>query len=267
MESQLFGHKKGAFTGADRDQPGLFRMADGGTLFLDELGNLPPSLQPKLLRALQERSVVPVGSGKPVPFRARLIAATNTNLQAGIDDGRFRLDLYHRVSEFEIPIKPLRERPEDAQHFAEYFLQEANQDMGRQVDTISEAARETIAHRPWPGNLRELRNAVRRAVVVCGGRELDATHLQVNPQQDGTNPGGSTPTSNVIAALGANDAGLSLTDLVRQAKDTLEAEVIQRALVEADGNKAAAARALQIDYTTLHRKLKKHGLLATAQRP
>ncbi|MHC4922376.1 MAG: sigma-54-dependent transcriptional regulator, partial [Planctomycetota bacterium] len=277
MESQLFGHKKGAFTGADRDQPGLFRMADGGTLFLDELGNLPPSLQAKLLRALQERSVVPVGGGKPVPFRARLIAATNTDLHGAVDAGSFRLDLYHRVAEFEIPIKPLRERPEDAQHFAAYFLQEANQDMGRRVDTLSEAARAVIASGQWPGNLRELRNAVRRAVVICGGRELDAAHLQLDPQQGATgstdgagstdSTGGAGSAIHTAASLAATDTDLSLTERVRRAKDALEAEAIRQALTEAGGNKAAAARALQIDYTTLHRKLKKHGLLTVAGTP
>lgn len=265
MESQLFGHKKGAFTGADRDQPGLFRMADGGTLFLDELGNLPPSLQVKLLRALQERCVVPVGGGKPLPFRARLIAATNSNLRGAVESGRFRLDLYHRVAEFEIGIRPLRERPEDVQHFAAYFLQEANQDMGRQVDTLSKAAQEVIARCPWRGNLRELRNAMRRAVVVCSGRELYPSHLHLDRSQ--TAATGTGPVRSLESTLNAMDADLSLTERINKAKDALEAEVIRRALADADGNKAAAARALRIDYTTLHRKLKKHGLLAIAEPP
>ncbi|MEE9125665.1 MAG: sigma-54 dependent transcriptional regulator [Planctomycetota bacterium] len=266
MESQLFGHKKGSFTGADRDQPGLFRMADGGTLFLDELGNLPPSLQAKLLRALQERTVTPVGGGKAVPFNARLIVATNTDLHADVDAGRFRLDLYHRIAEFEIAIHPLRERPEDAQHFAAWFLEEANQDMGRRVDTLSEAAQVVIASWPWPGNLRELRNAIRRAVVVCGGRELDATHLQLDPQRTGTSTD-TNAANDPASELASGDSDLSLTERIRQATDALEAEVIRQALAQASGNKAAAARALQIDYTTLHRKLKKHGLLTMAERP
>ena len=267
MESQLFGHKKGAFTGADRDQPGLFRMADGGTLFLDELGNLPPSLQAKLLRTLQERTVTPVGGGEPVPFRARLIAATNSDVAKAIDSGDFRLDLYHRVAEFEVPIKPLRERPEDTLHFAGYFLHEANEDMGRRVECLNDSARDAVARHGWPGNLRELCNAIRRGVVVCSGRELDANHLQLDQEPKRTPTTNTTGTTDAGLLLSAGDPGLPLTERIRRAKDALEAQVIRQALDKADGNKAAAARALQIDYTTLHRKLKKHGLLTMADRP
>ena len=256
MESQLFGHKKGAFTGADRDRPGLFRMADGGTLFLDELANLPLSLQAKLLRALQERVVAPVGGGQPVPFDARLIGATNANLTDAVDRGEFRLDLYHRICEFTITLPPLRERKEDIGPFAEFFLHEANKDMGRHVDSITEPALEAMRSYSWPGNLRELRNAIRRAMVVCSGRELDLGDLDLGPG-DGEE----------TRATADGDRDLSLKDRVQRATDALEAQIIRDAIENADGNKAAAARALQIDYTTLHRKLKKHGLLPMAQKP
>ena len=133
LESQLFGHQKGAFTGADRTRAGLFQMAENGTLFLDELGNLPLSLQAKLLRALQERTVLPVGASEPVPFHARLLGATNSDLQAAVRAGRFRVDLYHRIAEFVVALPALRERPDDVVHFARLFLGEANREMGRHV--------------------------------------------------------------------------------------------------------------------------------------
>ncbi len=256
MESQLFGHKKGAFTGADRDRPGLFRMANGGTLFLDELGNLPLTLQAKLLRALQERVVVPVGGGQPEPFEARLISATNADLLGAVERGEFRLDLYHRICEFSVSLPPLRQRPEDIRHFASFFLQEANHDMGRQVEALSEAAAVTLNAHTWPGNLRELRNAIRRAMVVCNGRELEAGDLQLGPK--------ATTASDANTTAPAEDAELSLKQRIRLATDSLEARIIETALAASSGNKAAAARALQIDYTTLHRKLKKYGLLTMA---
>lgn len=253
MESQLFGHKRGAFTGADRDREGLFRMADGGTLFLDELGNLPLSLQAKLLRALQERCVTPVGGGDPQPFDARLIAATNASLPEAVDAGEFRLDLYHRINEFEVLLPALRERPEDIPHFAMTFLTEANRDMGRKVSEISSEAMAALQAYPWPGNLRELRNAVRRALVVCGGHELGPGDLNLGPSPQ--------PAGVSLLDLDDDMGDLSLKERVRRASESLEAQIIRAALDASEGNKAAAARALQIDYTTLHRKLKKFGLL------
>ncbi|MCB9889990.1 MAG: sigma-54-dependent Fis family transcriptional regulator [Planctomycetes bacterium] len=249
IESQLFGHKKGAFTGADRDRPGQFRLADGGTLFLDEIGNLPLPLQAKLLRALQERAVVPVGGGDPEPFRARLVSATNVDLGEAIAQGTFRLDLFHRICEFTVRLPPLRGRPQDIIEFADRFLREANRDMGRRIEALSEAARTAITTYPWPGNLRELRNAIRRATVVCAGPELEASDLNLDaPERSaGADPGRT------------GESGLSLGERVRRATAELEAEILAQALEQAGGNKAAAARALQIDYTTLHRKLKRLG--------
>lgn len=261
MESQLFGHKKGAFTGADRDRPGLFKMADHGTLFLDEMGNLPLGLQAKLLRALQERAIVPVGGGEPVPFDARLIAATNVDLPEAIERGDFRLDLYHRVCEFAIELPSLRERPEDIEYFANLFLNEANIDMGRSVEELSPDALEMLKNYAWPGNLRELRNAIRRALVVCSGRELAIVDLNLTTTPSGAASSAPSPSD----PAGPSDAPLS--ERIRLATDTLEAQIIRQALDAAEGNKAAAARALQVDYTTLHRKLKKHGLLTMAPKP
>jgi len=244
LESQLFGHEKGAFTGADRDREGLFSMADGGTLFLDELGNLTLALQAKLLRALQERTVTPVGGRNPVPFNARLIAATNADLSSAVADGRFRVDLYHRIAEFSIAMPPLRDRPTDIAIFAQLFLDEANSEMGRHIVGITTAARETLQRASWPGNLRELRNVVRRAVLGCTSPELDTADLALDSTVCPAEPS-------------VGDSELSLAERVRAASKDLEARILRETLDACSGNKAAAARALRIDYTTLHRKLKR----------
>lgn len=260
LESQLFGHEKGAFTGADRKRQGLFAMADGGTLFLDELGNLPLPLQAKLLRALQERVIVPVGGSEPVPFRARLLTATNANLQTEIEAGRFRVDLYHRIAEFTITMPPLRERPDDIVYFARAFLAEANVEMGRRVDGFSAAGEQALRRHAFPGNLRELRNAVRRMVLLATSRELDVTDLGIG--EAGTQAGANgAPVDAATAKLQAStDELLPLAKRLQLATDALEADILQQTLAASDGNKAAAARSLRIDYTTLHRKLKRHGI-------
>jgi DNA-binding NtrC family response regulator len=257
LESQLFGHEKGAFTGADRARPGLFTMADGGTLFLDELGNLPLALQAKLLRALQERAVVPVGGSKPVPFRARLVGATNADLAADVAAGRFRVDLYHRLAEFHVVLPPLRERPDDIVHFARRFLAEANAELGRGITGFTPAAEQLLRQQRWAGNLRELRNTIRRATLVCTAAELDAIDF------DGSEalPRDGAVTGSAPADTGGGaDAVLPLAERLRAATDTLEAEILRTTIAACGGNKAAAARTLRIDYTTLHRKLKRHGI-------
>ena len=251
LESQLFGHEKGAFTGAERSRQGLFSMADGGTLFLDELGNLSLPLQAKLLRALQERAVVPVGGSEPVPFRARLLTATNADLQKDVDAGRFRLDLYHRIAEFTIVLPALRERPDDLLHFARAFVAEANVEMGRRVEGFSEAGERALLGHAWPGNLRELRNAVRRMVLLATSHTLDEADVRLEHT--------SEPGPHAALELAADEL-LPLGQRLQRATDALEAEILQQTLQACEGNKAAAARALQIDYTTLHRKLKRHGL-------
>jgi two-component system response regulator HydG len=253
LESQLFGHERGAFTGADRARAGLFPMADGGTLFLDEIGNLPLPLQAKLLRALQERAVVPLGGSKPVPFRARLVAATNADLLADVAAGRFRTDLYHRLAEFTIALPPLRERREDVLHFARRFLAEANEELGRNVRGITATAERLLLAHAWPGNLRELRNAVRRAALLAAAADLDAADFELAP------PAVDAPMEAAPRpAVGLDDGPLA--ERLRAANDAMEAAILQQTLAACEGNKAAAARALQIDYTTLHRKLKRHGL-------
>jgi DNA-binding NtrC family response regulator len=256
MESHLFGHQKGAFTGADRARPGLFQMASGGSLFLDELGNLPLALQAKLLRALQERAVVPVGGSEPVPFSARLLCASNADLPAAVRAGRFRVDLYHRVAEFVLKLPSLRERPEDVVHFARLFLAEANREMGRHVTGFTAAAEQALCRQAWPGNLRELRNVVRGAVLRGLSPELDAGDLALAA-------GAAEPIDLLTEGPDGDLSDRSLAERLRSASDALEAQILHQTLEACGGNKAAAARALRIDYTTLHRKLKRHGLLGS----
>jgi DNA-binding NtrC family response regulator len=258
LESQLFGHERGAFTGADRARTGLFATADGGTLFLDELGNLPLALQAKLLRALQERSVMPVGGSQPVPFRARLVCATNADLAADVRAGRFRVDLFHRIAEFQITLPALRERQDDIVHFARLFLTEANLELGRSVLGFTPAAEQRLCDAPWPGNLRELRNTVRRAVLTSTSTELDAADLALDGDVAIDHPALVAAAAALPAAALQGD--LPLAERLRAASDQLEAQILATTLASCGGNKAAAARALRVDYTTLHRKLKRHGL-------
>src|SRR5205823_7391795 len=166
IESELFGHEKGAFTGADRRREGHFQLADGGTLFLDEVANLPFAIQATLLRVLQQREVQPLGGTVLVAVNVRIIAASNVPLQAEVRTGRFRPDLYYRLNEFIIPLPPLRGRRDDVLPLANRFLAEASMEFGRPVHAISEEATELLLRYPWPGNVRELRNVIRRAVLL-----------------------------------------------------------------------------------------------------
>ncbi|MFQ5506922.1 MAG: sigma 54-interacting transcriptional regulator, partial [Planctomycetota bacterium] len=253
MESLLFGHRKGAFTGADRDRGGLFRKADGGTLFLDELGNLSLGLQAKLLRSLQEREVLPLGSERPVPFDVRLIAAANQNLQNLIQDEKFRLDLFHRISEFVIRIPPLRERHEDILHFARLFLAQVGDESSQKPPTLASAAEELLVRQPWSGNLRELRNCMRRAALIAHHEVLEPGDLDLDLPAD--------------SPLPSFQDGSPLKEQVQVAAEAIERTWISEALQAAGGNKAEAARRLRIDYSTLHRKLKKYGLDTMADPP
>ena len=245
-ESLLFGHRKGSFTGADRDRKGLFLEAHGGTLFLDEIGNLPGEIQAKLLRALQEKSVTPLGETEPRPFDARVLCATNLDLARAAGEGKFRLDLFHRINGFTLKIPPLRERPRDVRWFAGRFLMEE----GGKKARWSKGAMEALLGKDWPGNLRELRNTVMRALLLSGGGTILAEHVQGGEALEGATPGERLSFP--------RDA--SLTDRVREAAERLEREWILQALDQAKGNKAEAARILKVDYTTLHRKLKRLGL-------
>ncbi|MEZ5965027.1 MAG: sigma-54 dependent transcriptional regulator [Planctomycetota bacterium] len=258
MESELFGHCRGAFTGADRNRTGLFVQAHGGTLFLDEIGNLPVALQTRLLRALQERAVVPVGGDAAVPFDARLVCATNVDLDAAVQHGTFRLDLFHRIAELRIELPPLRARADDIPVFARRFLAEACAELGKHCTGFAPEADAALRAHSWPGNLRELRNAVRRAVLLGHGDAIEARDLDLGRVESADAADAAEPLA---------DASLPLGERLRRAVDQLEARILRDTLASLHNNKAAAARALKIDYTTLHRKLKRHGLATMADAP
>ena len=237
IESELFGYVKGAFTGAQHSRQGLFATAEGGTVFLDEIGDLPVDLQAKLLRALQEREIRPVGATERVRINLRVIAATNRDLESAIRTGGFRQDLYFRLNVVQIKLPPLRERKSDIPLLVSSFLEKFS-DPQRDVRTISEDAMRRLVSYDWPGNVRELENAIERAVALGSGPLLHVgdlpTNLQYSPEQ----------------SLPANDELLPLEELERRA--------IVRALRETAGDKLAAARLLGIGKTTLYRKLKQY---------
>lgn len=234
--SEFFGHKKGAFTGADTDKRGAFEMANGGTLFLDEVGNLSYEVQVQLLRALQERRIRPVGGTQEIPIDIRLVCATNENLEEAVGEGRFREDLYHRINEFTIYMPKLSERGSDLFLFADLFIHHANEELNRTVEGFDSDAAELLASHSWPGNLRELNNVVKRAVLLTRDNKITTAEL--------TQAMGQIRTDNV----------LQLHD-----EDT-ERQRIITALQQTNGNKAKAARLLGVDRKTIYNKIEKLGI-------
>lgn len=234
--SEFFGHKKGSFTGADADKRGAFEVANGGTLFLDEVGNLSYDVQVQLLRALQERRIRPVGGDRELTVDIRLVCATNENLEQAVAEGRFREDLYHRINEFTIYMPQLRERGNDIFLFADLFIRQANAELQRQVDGLDAAAAELLVQHSWPGNLRELNNVMKRAVLLARGSQITATELQqaMGPVRQNTVP--------------------TLHD------EADERKRIEEALRQTGGNKAKAARLLGIDRKTIYNKMEKWGM-------
>ncbi|MGQ0540586.1 MAG: sigma-54-dependent transcriptional regulator [Blastocatellia bacterium] len=239
LESELFGHKKGSFTGAAADRMGLFRSAQGGTIFLDEIGEMPMPLQVKLLRAIQEHEVTPVGSSISEKFDARIIAATNKLLEDEVAAGNFREDLFYRLNVIEISVPPLRERPEDIPFLVSHFASKVAHDLDSPEKPISDEAILALAGYGWPGNVRELENAIERAFILSGD-QIDIDSLP-----------------NKIVASGKANVG----SLIMRETPTLE-EVEHKYVLEimetVDGDKTAAARILGIDLSTLYRKLKRY---------
>jgi two-component system response regulator AtoC len=243
LESELFGHSKGAFTGADRARRGLFVEANGGTLFLDEIGELPAPLQVKILRALQEEEIRPLGASKPQQVDVRVVAATSRDLEADVESGRFREDLFYRLNVVRIEVPPLRERREDIPLLVDHFLMRFRDLLGKPVRGIAEDALERLILYPWPGNARELENVIERAVILA-----DAERVGLRELPDGI----ATPKPGDSAAEG----DLSL----RRARRALEVQLIERALRATNGNRTHAARRLEISHRALLYKIKEYGI-------
>ncbi|EMI15273.1 two component, sigma54 specific, transcriptional regulator, Fis family [Rhodopirellula maiorica SM1] len=240
LESELFGHEKGAFTGATERKRGKFEMADGGTLMLDEIGEMNGELQAKLLRVLEGHPFERVGGHEPIKVDVRVVAATNRDLQTMVGEGKFRQDLYYRLHVVEIIVPPLRQRQRDCLLLAQFFLDRFNREMGRRIETISEAAQKRLLQYHWPGNIRELRNVIERAVVLNQKNFIDENDLALSPTG---------------SAGGANAAGSETA--VEMTLAELEQQHIERVLRHTDGNKSRAAAMLGIERSTLDRKLKR----------
>lgn len=234
--SEFFGHVKGAFTGALTDKTGAFVAANGGTIFLDEIGNLGYEVQIQLLRALQERKIRPVGSTKEIQVDVRLVSATNENLEQAIERGTFREDLYHRINEFTLRMPQLKERHEDILLFANFFLDQANKEMNKSLIGFDEKACRALQEHPWPGNLRQMKNIVRRATLLAQGRFITTNELSELSE--------STPIP----------AGLPLRN-----EETEKQQIIE-ALRQTGNNKSRAAQLLGIDRKTLYNKLKLYSI-------
>ena len=255
VESALFGHERGAFTGADKRKDGYFQLAHGGTLFLDEIGNLPLAIQARLLRTLQERCVFPLGASRPVEVDVRIIAASNVVLQQEVRAGRFREDLYYRLAEYAIALAPLRERRDDIPHLARRFLADMALEVGRATPEISEGAMAVLLDHSWPGNVRELRNVVRRAALLAaeGIQPVDVLLSAEEPP--------APPRPSILTER------RPLREIAAAAADAAERQAITEALRATDGNKSEAARMLQVDFKTLHLKMRRLGIAGRTLSP
>jgi len=242
MESELFGYEKGAFTGATSSKPGKFEQADGGTVFLDEIGDVPPSIQVKLLRILQEREFERLGSNKTRQIDVRVLAATNADLRAALEEGRFREDLYYRLNVMPINIPPLRERKEDIPFLAEHFVTKFSKELGSPVTSISSGAMQKLLEYHWPGNVRELENVIERSLVLCSGQTLEAADIRLD----------MAPRTRAASADSFLPDGVTLEEH--------EQNIIREALRRTNGNKSQAARLLGLTRNALRYRLSQMGL-------
>jgi two-component system response regulator AtoC len=253
LESELFGHAKGAFTGANRAHRGLFSEAHEGTLFLDEIAELPVALQVKLLRAIQEEEIRPVGETKSQQIDVRVIAATARDLSREMGEGRFREDLFYRLNVVRLEVPPLRERREDIPLLVDHFLSRFRQQLGKNVHRVSDEALERLVGYDWPGNVRELENLIERALILTDGDVIDAEALPTGVQP-GADTGRNRPSEESDGA--GPEAGMSL----KQARKVFEAQFIRKALACTDGNRTHAARLLEISHRALLYKIKDYGI-------
>lgn len=245
LESELFGHEKGSFTGAEMKKIGKFELADRGTVFLDEIGEMDLSLQAKIMRVVQEGEIERVGGLKAIPVDVRIIAATNKDIEKSVSEGLFREDLYYRLSVFPVSVPPLRERVEDIPLLTDFFIKKYSAEMKSGVKEVSEEALKMLVDYPWKGNVRELENAMERAIILCDGSTITPEHISVNP----------LPAKSTFGMLPMSGA---LEDTTREALRLVETQRIKKALRETGGNKSRAAELLRVSYKTLLTKIKEY---------
>jgi transcriptional regulator with PAS, ATPase and Fis domain len=248
LESELFGHVRGAFTNAVAHREGRFQVADGGTIFLDEIGDMSPNLQVKLLRVLQDRTFEPVGSSKTVKVNVRVVAATHQDLEQAIRERRFREDLFYRLNVIPIEVPPLRERREDIPLLAQHFLDQINQEKGKRIDGLHPDALQALCDHEWPGNVRELENLIERMAILKGEGEIGLPDLPPGLRR------GAVAAAPAVPQIPAG--GLAFGEVVGR----FEADLIRQALERTQGNKNRAAQLLGLNRTTLLEKIKKRGL-------
>ncbi|WPP49517.1 sigma-54-dependent transcriptional regulator [Catalinimonas niigatensis] len=249
--SELFGHLKGSFTGALQDKMGQFQAANGGTLFLDEIGNLSYDIQVKLLRAIQERTIRQIGSNKNIDVDVRIIVATNENLEHAVKAGEFREDLYHRLNEFQIKVPALRERKYDIVEFVEHFLNQSNRELNKEVKGLEPEVLEKLEEYHWPGNIRELKNVIRRAVLLTNGENIIIDAL---PSEISSPVSSTIDQQNHISTINSHNPDL------KAIQEKTEKALIEETLVKVKYNKTLAAKMLNIDRKTLYNKLKRYNL-------
>jgi DNA-binding NtrC family response regulator len=263
IESELFGHEEGAFTGATRARRGAFELAHRGTIFLDEIGEMPPSLQVKLLHALQDYEVKPVGGERPVPVDVRIVVATNRDLRADIEANRFREDLFYRINVITLQIPPLRERQEDIPVLAQSYVAEISRRIGKDVKKLSAEALRALSRYSWPGNVRELINVIERAVLLCDGSSIAAKDLPIELANAGIRRSGPISTL-PETRLGLTFHGGWLDKPLREFRSKMvnEAEKAYLAglLRQTHGRIGETAKRAGIEPRSLHGKMKKHGL-------
>jgi two-component system response regulator PilR (NtrC family) len=245
VESELFGHRKGSFTGATGDKPGLFQAAEGGTLFLDEIAELPLATQVKLLRVIQEKQMRPIGSQQEIPVDARIISATHRELRLEVERGAFRQDLFYRINVIELHIPPLRERPADIPELAEHLVARIAAESGSPAPALTDAARHALMRYPFPGNVRELENVLERAMALAEASTIDVDDLFLPSLEPATNAAGEAPP--------APGEGLPLEDYLGE----VERRAILRALEETRWNRTAAAKKLGMTLRSLRYRLSK----------
>jgi DNA-binding NtrC family response regulator len=253
FESELFGYEKGAFTDAVSTHIGKFEQANKGTLFLDEINNLPINLQPKFLRAIQEREIHRLGGNKPIKIKARIIVASNHNIVEDIKNGKFRNDLFYRLNEFKIDIPTLEERKDDIPTLANYFLREANAEIKKDIKGFSTEAMNSLIGYKWPGNVREFKNVVKRAVLLAQDDYIKKEHLIFIPIENNAQ---NSENLQIFDEEQSNNTGIPLQEMLKKA----EADIIKQVLQKTNGKKTKAAEMLGISRYTLYRKLKVLGL-------